>query len=299
MIDCISPGRHTVKRRPARHAPVNRSGCSTTDWWTGSSRTAERADAGRDRRAGADDPAAEPRCRRQAAEVRPLPQRLDLLRLREEAHVRAAPQPPRASPTTASPAPAPVQAQQLPAHRRPHPPGRAVHRDRLPEHLHQPGRGSTSPGSTPSPNPPATRRSYWPGRRRSSKPNRSSSSKPTTPTRSRSTSSRPSRTAFVRACKRSRADSTRWRRPTTRRRSGSSPTSATSTPRPNPQSGGCSTGHCSTASSMTRPPSNRSKRSRRSWLPTPGHTTNKPCPTITRGRVRTFNFTWSLGDSNS
>ncbi|GAA1171000.1 hypothetical protein CGLAUT_10095 [Corynebacterium glaucum] len=125
--------------------------------------------------------------------------------------------------------------------------------------------------STPSPNPPAMRRSSSPGRRPSSKPNRSSSSKPTTPTRSRSTCSRPSKTASARACKRSPVGSTRWRRPTTRprsgstRSSGSSPTSATSTPRPNPPSGGCSTGHCSTASpSMTRtkPPSNQARPSR-------------------------------------
>ena len=83
--------------------------------------------------------------------------------------------------------------------------------------------------------------------------------------------------------------------------SNSSPTSATSTPKPNPRNDGCSTGHCSTASpSMTRttPPSNRPKRSRRSSTPVPGHTTKEPCPAIMWGKVRTFNFTWTQGDSN-
>ncbi len=172
----------------------------------------------------------------------------------------------------------------------------------LPPAMLRKSRACSGRYSTPSPNPPAMRRSSSPGRRLSSKPNRSSSSKPTTPTRSPSTSSRQSKTASARACKQSPAGSTRWRRPTTRPRSGStrssdsSPTSATSTPRPNLQSGGCSTGHCSTASpSMTRtkPLSNRPKRSRPSWPPAPGHTTKEPCPAMMRGKVRTFNFTWT------
>ena len=118
----------------------------------------------------------------------------------------------------------------------------------------------------------------------SSQPNRSSSCNSTTSTRSPPTCSKPSKTASARACKQSRAGSTLWRRPTTRPRSDStrpsdsSPTSATSTSRPNPPNGGCSTGHCSTASpaspSMTRTrpgdrddPRRRSQPTQRKTLP--------------------------------
>ena len=49
----------------------------------------------------------------------------------------------------------------------------------------------------------------------------------------------------------------------------------------------------------TRPPSNQPGPSRRAWRPAPGHTTKVPCPAMMRGKVRTFNFTWNQGDSNS
>lgn len=75
----------------------------------------------------------------------------------------------------------------------------------------------------------------------------------------------------------------------------SSPTSETSTPRPNQANDGCSTGRCSTASpykTTTPQPSHPSRPSPRSSPAIPAPTTNKPCPALMRGRVRTFDFTW-------